>query len=135
MKIPFVKYYLVASILLALLGAVLTNSYSVGLCERDINLNIQNVGCHLLFERIGDPLLYGGAALAIVFLILFAYPKGKPAWKKFAVWFIPLATLLFIFYPNPGSGDFLSPMPEQIFQWVSAFYIFVSVAVVSFSSK
>jgi beta-lactamase regulating signal transducer with metallopeptidase domain len=79
--------------------------------------------------------MYGGGALALVFVLLYAFPQAFNAWKKFAIWFIPLAALLFVFYPNPGSGDFLSPMPEQVFQWVSVLYVAVSGLIIGLKSK
>ena len=71
------------------------------------------------------------SALAIVFLILLFLPSSFSAWKKFAKWFVPLATLLFIFYPEPGSGDFFSPYPEQVFKWVSVIYVVASVLIIA----
>src|SRR3989344_928766 len=65
-------------------------------------------------------LFYGMSALSLVFLVLLFLPQAFSAWKKFAVWFIPIATLIFIFYPDPSSGDYFSPYPEQVFQWASA---------------
>lgn len=83
---------------------------------------------------IGNALFYGSGALALVFLILLFVPRAFPAWKKFAIWFVPLAALLFAIYPEPGSGDLFSPYPEQIFRWVSAFYILASVFIIALSS-
>lgn len=79
-------------------------------------------------------LFYGAGALAVVFFILLFTPRAFSAWKKFAVWFIPLAALLFIFYPEPGSGDLFSPYPEQVFQWVSGLYVLVSVVIIAIAS-
>lgn len=76
-------------------------------------------------------LFYGMPALAVTFLILLFLPKAFPLWKKFAVWFIPIATLIFIFYPNPGSGDYFSPYPEQVFRWISILYVILSVVIIS----
>lgn len=90
-----------------------------------------SVHCYNLVFHVGHPLFYGGGALAVVFVLLYIYPQAFNAWKKFAVWFVPLAALLFVFYPNPGSGDLLAPMPEQVFQWVSAVYVIVSGIIVA----
>ncbi|MDP1707354.1 MAG: hypothetical protein Q8L30_02265 [bacterium] len=73
---------------------------------------------------------YGMGALAIVFFVLLFAQYAFSAWKKFAVWFIPLAALLFIFYPDPSSGDLFSPYPEQVFQWVSGLYVFISLLII-----
>src|SRR3990167_9372709 len=60
-------------------------------------------------------LFYGMSALAVVFLALLFKPGAFHAWKKFAKWFVPVAALIFIFYPNPGAGDLFSPYPSQYF--------------------
>ena len=96
------------------------------------DLQVGSVGDSLV--RFGKVFFYGSGALALVFLILLFVPRAFPAWKKFAVWFIPLAALLFAIYPEPGSGDLFSPYPEQIFRWVSAFYILASVFIIALSS-
>jgi len=94
-----------------------------------------SVDCYNFVFHFAHPVMYGSGALAIVFALLYAFPHAFSAWKKFAVWFVPLAVLLFIFYPNPGSGDFLAPMPEQIFQWVSALYVIASSIVIGVASR
>ncbi|MEX0916962.1 MAG: hypothetical protein WDZ90_00315 [Candidatus Paceibacterota bacterium] len=106
-------------------GYILTNSVSFEICAQT------EYSCRDLYNNIGDPLFYGFGALAIVFLILVFVPQAFSAWKKFAIWFVPLTALLFIFYPEPSSGDLLSPFPEQVFQWVSAFYVVVSAAIIA----
>jgi len=97
------------------------------------NLQASSTGDFLV--KLGDALSYGMPALALIFLILFFAPNAFPAWKKFAKWFIPLATLLFLFYNGPSSGDLFSPYPEQVFQWVSALYIVISVLIIMFYSR
>lgn len=126
---------LLGSLLLAGVGYYLTSSYEFGLCYADAQSNVFDVSCHRFYERLGDPLLYGGGALAIVFALLYAFPQTFSAWKKFAIWFVPLAALLFIFYPDPGSGDFLSPMPEQLFQWVSVLFIVISALIIGVTNR
>lgn len=128
-------YALIGSIIIFFAGYCLTNSYEFGICFSSTEANIFDVSCHQMFERVGNPLFHGGAALAIVFALLYAFPHAFSVWKKFAIWFIPLAVLLFIFYPNPGSGDFLAPMPEQLFQWVSALYVIVSAIIIGVASR
>lgn len=117
----------VATLILFGLGYVLSNSVFFSLCSQT------EYACRDLFNRVGDPLFYGGGALSLVFLILLFIPQAFQKWKKFAVWFVPLAALLFAFYPNPGSGDFLSPYPEQVFKWVSVFYVVVSLAIIGWA--
>lgn len=114
-------------------GYFLINSYTYNLCFRDLNTLTFDVSCSAFYERIGDPLFFGFLALSVIFLILLILPQAFRAWKKFAVWFVPLAALLFIFYPDPGSGDYFSPYPEQVFQWVSMVYIGASLGVIGVS--
>ena len=106
----------------------LKNSIGLGLCL------VSEPTCINNFSHIGNALYYGMGALALVFLGLFAIPRAFPSWKKFAIWFIPLATLLFIFYPDPGSGDLFSPYPEQVFRWVSSLYVIVSAIIIGIAA-
>lgn len=120
---------LIFSALLSVTGFVLSNSATYGLCAHD------SYNCREILNRIGDPLFYGSGALALVFLALLFVPRAFSAWKKFAIWFVPLAALLFAVYPNPGSGDLFAPYPEQIYQWVSGFYVLVSAAIIAWASR
>jgi len=92
-----------------------------------------SVACYNLTTK-AFALYYGMPALALVFLILLFIPQAFSAWKKFAIWFVPLAALLFAFYPDPGSGDLFSPYPEQIFRWVSGLYVVVSILIIATSA-
>ena len=95
-----------------------------------LNSNLQASATGDFLVRLGKGLVYGMGALVLVFSVLFFIPRAFSAWKKFAIWFVPLAALLFIVYPEPGSGDYFSPYPEQVFQWVSAFYVLVSLTII-----
>ena len=108
------------------IGHILTNSTIFNLCLHD------QYACRALLNKIGDPLFCGMGALAIVFFVLLFTPQAFSAWKRFAIWFVPLAALLFIFYPDPGSGDLFSPYPEQVFQWVSGLYVFISLLLIAY---
>lgn len=116
------------SVLGAVSGYVLTNSIEFGICEA--NEVITEAGCINFFERLGDPLLYGMGALAVVFVLLLFVRKAWSAWKKFAIWFVPVAALVFIFYRGPGSGDLFSPYPEFVFKWASILYVAVSAGII-----
>ena len=119
--------FFVVSLIGFIIGFILTNSVKFNLC-----LHTQ-YNCREFFNNIGDPLFFGSIALSIIFLVLLFVPRAWSTWKKFALWFIPLAALLFSWYPDPGSGDYFSPYPEQVFQWVSAVYIGVSLGIISIS--
>lgn len=126
------KLFLASSFLLSALGFVFTNSVKFGFCIS--NQEVREVLCINFFERVGDPLFYGGLALFAVFVLLTFLPQAFNTWKKFATWFIPLAILLFIFYPNPGAGDYFSPYPEQVFKWTSILYVAISTIVIGLVS-
>jgi len=124
MKITKIFLLFVTSSTVFFIGYVLTNATIFKLCFPE------QYSCRGILNSIGDPLFYGFFALSIIFFILLFLPRTFKVWKKFALWFIPLATLLFIFYPEPGSGDYFSPYPEQVFQWVSAFYVGASLGII-----
>ena len=121
-------WFLVFSLVGFFAGYILTNSLNFNLCSQN------DYPCRDLMNNIGDPLVYGMPALALVFFTLLFTPRAFDAWKKFAVWFIPLAALLFIFYPDPSSGDYFSPYPEQVFKWVSVLYIIISLILIIYKS-
>ena len=112
------------------IGYVLTNSYDFGLCYANVDTNTFDSSCINFYERIGDPLFYGMGALALVFLILTFVPKAFSWWWKFAVWFIPLAIIVFVITPDPQGWVSPIPYPETVFQWVSGFYIIVSIFII-----
>ena len=106
-------------------GYVFKNSTELGLCL------VSEPTCINNFTWIGNGLFYGMSALSLIFFILIFTQQAFSTWKKFAIWFIPLVTLLFIFYPDPGSGDYFSPYPEQIFRWVSILYVVISILIIA----
>lgn len=114
------------------IGYVLTNSIKFGICIA--NEIVTEASCINFYESIGDPLFFGMGALAIVFFVLIFVPKAWSAWKKFAVWFVPLAALLFIFYRDPGSMNLISPYAETVFTWVSGAYILISLVIIALAS-
>ncbi len=130
MKKKTVFVFLFLSLVFWGIGFVFINNHEFGLCYFNLNTNTFDVSCGYKYWNVGLPLFYSMPALAFTFLILLFLPQAIPAWKKFAKWFIPLATLLFIFYGDPGSGDLFAPYPEQIFRWVSIFYVVVSIVII-----
>lgn len=116
---------LIVSLLGFGIGLVLKSSIEFSLCL------ISEPTCINDLTWMGDALYYGAGALMLIFFILLFTPRAFSAWKKFAIWFVPLATLLFIFYPDPGSGDLFSPYPEQVFQWVSGLYVIISLIIIA----
>ena len=107
-------------------GVALKKSVEVGFCLESEPTCMNN------FTLVGNMFFYGMGALALVFLILLFAQRAWGAWRAFAIWFVPLATLLFIFYPEPGSGDYFSPYPETVFKWVSGVYVLISLFIIGF---
>jgi len=64
---------------------IFLNAYPFGLCVK------YDPECHRLLMDNGIRLFYGMGALALVFLILLFVPQAVSAWKKFAIWYVPIA--------------------------------------------
>jgi len=67
--------------------------------------------------------------------MLLAVPQAFRAWKRFAIWYVPLAAILFIIWPEPKGGmgvipSVLGPSPEQAFFWISTLYVAVSGIII-----
>src|SRR3989338_10585839 len=122
-----IKKITILFLILSLIG--LGVSYSI------FQLDLQASATGDLLLKLRESFFYGMSALTLIFLILLFIPRAFPTWKKFAVWFIPLATLLFIFYPDTGSGDYFSPYPEQVYKWVSILYVVISIGIITFSAS
>ncbi len=116
---------LALSVLGLVIGYVMTNVYLFGICSPN------DVSCHSLFERPGDSLFYGMGALALVFFVLLFVPKAFSAWWKFAIWFVPLAFLVFITAPEPHGWVSPIPAPQVVFQWVSGLYLGISAVIIA----
>lgn len=105
-------------------GYILTNSVVFGLCGSDAYT------CRGLLNEIGDPLFYGMAVLAVVFFILIFIPRAFSAWWKFAIWYIPLAVLIFATIPAPRAWINVYPSPDSVYRWVSGIYLAVSMGLI-----
>jgi len=125
---------LILSIAASVCGYVLQNSYKFKLCFADASTNTYDVSCHTLLMRLGDPLFYGMTVLSVVFLALIFIPSAFNAWRKFAIWSVPLMAIIFTFYKGP-QGGFMdpTPYPKQVFLWLSIFYAIVSLGIIFYS--
>ncbi len=104
-------------------GYLLINSFRLGFCG-------YSSFCYNSNLRIGHTTYYSFASLSFVFFLLTIFPKTFSVWKYFGYWFIPLAAILLVFYPNPGSGDFLAIYPSMVARWVSEFFAVVSACII-----
>lgn len=134
MKNKLVLGLLVLSLVGFGVGYWFSHSYDFGLCFASFDTNTFDTSCHQFYESIGNPLLYGMGALTFVFLVLLFVPRAFSLWWKFAIWFVPLAALIFITAPEPSGWISLTPSPEAVFKWVSGFYILVSLGIIGFAS-
>ena len=122
-----VKKYLFFSIFFTFVGYVLSNARQFGICS------LNDPSCRALFDRIGEPILFGGIALSVVFFVLlFTHQYAFSAWKKFAVWYVPIAALIMAFYPTPP-GNFIvfSPQPSTVVYYLSLIYVIASVVIIA----
>ena len=119
---------LALSVLGAVIGYVLTEPFRFGICTGD------SVFCYNLVTK-GFALQYGMMALAVIFFALLVVPQAFNAWKKFAIWFVPLTAFIFATYGDPGSGDLFSPYPEDVFRWGSIIYVAVSAIIIALKHK
>ena len=121
--------YLFVSSAVAVVGYLISkNSGFMILCNESGSLSRE---CFVEYSRIGDPLFYGMAALAVIFLVLYFLPKAWDAWKKFALWFVPITAVLFIVYPEPESWD----LPQEpVFKFISGVYVVVSLLIILYAS-
>lgn len=106
-------------------GYVLKKSLDFGFCLVSQPTCINNL------TLIGNSFFYGMGALAVVFAILFVFPKSFSSWRKFAIWAIPAIIVLFSFYRDPRSGDLFSPYAEQVHMFVSKLFVLVSVVIIA----
>ena len=90
--------------------------------------------CINFYVRIGDVMTIYSGALVIIFLVLAVFPSTFKTWKRFGIWSLPLTVVLLLWYPEPRSWDLIQD-PTSIVQWVSGFYVFVSLVLIGLSLR
>lgn len=126
----YILLLLVLSLVSIGIGYLAYSSYQTGICFADYSTNAFDVRCHEFFDKFGLSLLYGSSALALVFLALSFVPQSISTWKRFAIWYIPIATILFIVWQEPRGFDPLTPYPEQVYKFLSIVYVVVSLFII-----
>ena len=123
----YLTFFLFFSFLLILLGYTFLHSYQFGVCASYLSI------CAFRFELIGEPMFYGGIALSIVFFVLlFTHEYAFSAWKKFAIWYVPIAALIMISFSKLSEGSFFpEPDPSTISYYLSVVYVVVSVLIIA----
>ena len=127
MKKQTITIALVLSMIGAVVGYILDHSYDFGVCTYN------TPSCFWFFERLGSAIFTGSLGLLIVFGLLWLMPKGFNLWKRFAIFYIPFALLVYIGYQDPGSGDFFSPHAVEVFPWISVVYVLMSAVLISYA--
>lgn len=105
-------------------GFILGRFAGFGFCQSS------DTACIDLMIRIGLPLIYSSGALAVVFFVLLIVPAAWHTWKWVALWYMPFAAELFIFY-KAGTYD---PYPETVFRWLAILYVLISLIVIGVSA-
>ena len=114
-------WLLVLSIIGIIVGLVFKNSTELGFCL------VSEPTCLNQLTQIGNAIFYSMQAIALVFLVLLFVPHAFNAWKKFAIWFLPLMFIYFAIYENQG---FFSVPEESVYRFLSVVYAALSLAII-----
>ncbi len=104
-------------------GYILFHAFQFNICG-------QSLFCTDLMNK-GNALFYSMQAIGAVFLVLLFVPQAFSAWKKFAIWFLPLMFIYFAIYKNEG---FFSIPEESIYRFLSIVYVLVSLILISLTA-
>ena len=119
---------LVVSIVLILVGYYLTNPEMFGLCTPN------ELGyCATPYNRsIGQPLVLGMISVSLSLLVLLFRQEAFQAWKKFAVWAIPLGVVPIALTPVQSGGAIGIPsIDREIATWlVSGAFLLISLVII-----
>ena len=121
------------------LGYLLLNSYEVlGYCIGQVVKIGQDLVCWPEFIDTGQSLMYAGLfSFPIAVLILPATRKAiRTWWKRFAVWFIPLAAVLITLQPESPSAFDPSEVGKSIMTiWLGTLFLIISGLIIFFSNR
>ena len=117
------------SLLFAVLGFIFIYPEAVGLCGLDR-------ACFSNYPTfsIGEPLAYSMTVLSIVLMILlFVSEQAFNAWKKFAIWAIPIGVILLWLAPTSTPGglgiSFFNYTKESASWGVSLLFFIISMSI------
>jgi len=135
-----IRQWMIVGLVLSVVGAgvgyVFDNNYEYGLCYRNDITHTRDTSCNNFYNSIGESLTPGMTALAAVLLILILLPRAFPAWKKFAVWAIPITAFIFLIQPESNSGGFMGgvgfgPTNLQVYKWGSIIFFVLSALIIA----
>ncbi len=97
-------------------------------------LDTKEICCYRSADKIGQPLGIGGLSLSIIFLILlFTKEAVFNSWKKFGIWYIPLAAILIFLAPSSSGGSFGYSMGfdrEAVTMFTSGLFLIISLLII-----
>ncbi|MEK7535845.1 MAG: hypothetical protein AAB590_02435 [Patescibacteria group bacterium] len=134
-KKKILSVFVLVLVLIAV-GYAMIYPEAVGLCE---NSDRVCIGSYPTFS-VGEPLAYSMTILAIILLLFFFLSEHTfTAWKKFAIWAIPLGAILIALTPvsNYGAGGIGIPsFDREIVTWVvSLAFLLVSFIIIAIKSS
>jgi len=133
----WIFWSLAASIIGTVVGYIFLYPVQFGLCTADFATLTFDNSCLRNSSLIGVKLFYPFFALIPIFLILFFIPRAVSAWKKFAVWYVPIIAFLTITgKPDTGGGvgvlsGNIGPTFEGSVLGASAIYIGASLGIIA----
>ena len=88
----------------------------------------------------GETIIYGALSLALVFVFLALFPLSFSWWWKFAIWYVPLSLLLFVYVSHQDVRrmstytQLFSLQPHEIYLWISSLYVLISLLLISLAA-
>ena len=125
--------YIGVSLSGVLIGSIFMNSIMFGICPVGTSI------CPFKYTNtIGQPLVLFLGSLSLIFLILlFTKEAVWITWKKFGIWYIPLAALLIFITPSSSGGSFGYSMGldrEGVTMFFSALFLIISLIIIAIKS-
>lgn len=136
----FLKNKIFLGLLISLVGIVLGYVFlypvQFNLCTADFATLTFDNSCLRHSSLIGTKLFYFSLALAVVFLVLFFIPRAVRAWRKFAIWYIPIIGFFIATAPPEMSGGGfgitgnIGPSFQTQVLWANAIYVLISLIII-----
>lgn len=92
--------------------------------------------CYTLFSKVGLPVFYGMAAIALVSFVLLFVPQAVSRWWKFAIWYVPFAAYaIAVAGPTPGQMFDIGMGVQETALWLSGAYIAICLVLIGISLR
>jgi hypothetical protein len=117
---------LLVSVLISALGLALAVPENFSICN-----DARDYSCIEKTELFAQPFVTFGLSTVLVSFFLVFFSAGLNTWKRFAIWYIPIAAFLIIVSPTSGGTGFLPGGDKETATWfLSGLYFFLSVIVI-----